>query len=170
MARSTTAGAQVGGQRGVLEQPLQRRGDRVHVERIHQQGRVAGDLGQARGIRRQHRRARAHRLEHREAETFVERGIGERRAARIEGCEIVVVDVAEQLRARCRGGFEDRFVVPAARADEGQRVACAQRLRQSRPGRDQPLEVLAGLERSDGKDVGLVEPVAGRRVARRRGA
>ena len=140
------------------------------VERVDQQRGVASDLGHARHVRRDDRRARGHRLEHGQAETLVQRWVSERRGARVERAQFVVARAAEEPRAGAAGSAHDRAVVPAARAHEREHVALAQRRRERAPGRHEPLEVLARLDGTDCEHVGPLELLGGRapRPARRK--
>src|ERR687898_1883594 len=67
------------------------------VERVDQQGGVAGDLGQAGAVAGQHRDAVGHGLQHRQPEPLVEAGEGEAGGGPVEGGEEGVADRAGQL-------------------------------------------------------------------------
>ncbi len=61
------------------------------------QGRVAGDLAQGRLVDGDDGRAARHRLQHRQAEPLVPRGLDEARGAPVQLDELVLGDVAAQV-------------------------------------------------------------------------
>ena len=124
-------------------------GDRVHVEWIHQDRRASGDLLHRSSARRDDGRSGRHRLEHRQAESLVERRIENDTSASIGSGELCVRELADPPG--------DVHAAPPPRAHDAELGAGAAR------GLDHAAEILARLERRHGEDVISVRsrPVGG---------
>ena len=114
--------------------------------------RVARDLGEARDVRGDDRCARLQRLEDRQAEALVERGVAEDRAEPVQARELLVGDLTEEPNPVVRM-LHDSIVLPAARPHDDEEGAVRQ-------GFDQTQQVLARLERPGREHERAVESVA----------
>ena len=132
------------------EQPLQRRPDVMHAERVHVVRRVARDFRKRAGRGGQDGHAGRHRLGHRESESFIQRGIGKQRRARHDGRQFVFGDVTEApnpLRA-AQDARPGGSIQAARHAHQHQVVLLAQTGSHGRPGVEQATQILPGLQRA----------------------
>ena len=113
--------------------------ERRDVGRVHEHGSPAGDLLERRAARGHDGRPARHRLEHGQAEAFVQRRVDEAARAPVERRELGVRHLADPAL--------DVDPAPAARSDHAQvHAGCAR-------GFDCAPQVLARLERGDREDV-----------------
>ena len=117
--------------------------DRRRVERVDEHRRVAGDLLERARRGRDDGRAARHRLEDRDPEALVQRGVDEAARAAKEARELRVRHEAEPAHAVAR----QLDAAPAGVADDAQLGAGEPR------GLGDPGQVLPRLERSDGEHV-----------------
>lgn len=80
-----------------LQRPSQSLGEGAAVVLLHEQGGLAGDLGNRGALESHHRNARGHRLQDRVAETLVEGGEGEHGGPGVESGQVGGGDLAEDL-------------------------------------------------------------------------
>ena len=102
------------------------------VSRVDVPDSGAADLREARDRGGDAGRTRGHRLQQRQAEALVERRVAEDGAGLVEGAEILVGDLAEDADAVPARRFQDRLVLPPARADERELDATARGRREPR--------------------------------------
>ena len=121
--------------------------ERRDVGRVDEDGGPAGDLLEGRSARGHDRRPARHRLEHGQAEPFVQRRVDEAACAPVERGELGVRHLADPAH--------DVDPAPAARSDHAEVLAgCARRF-------DRAPQVLSRLERGDRENVvgGHARPV-----------
>ena len=145
--RSHQGGPQLGVAQDALEGPR----DVLRAVRVHEDGRVAHDLGQRRDARGDDRGAAGHGLERRQAEALVEGGEREDRGQTVERGQRVVGDEAEEphvlAHARRLHAAPQRAVAVDLVADDQElHVLVPAALLEQAEGRDQPLEVLVRLD------------------------
>ena len=120
--------------------------DRVRVERVDPDRDAFSELAEGRARGCDHRSAAGHRLQHREAETLVERHVGNGGRAAVLPRQLAVVDLAEPAHVVAA----DADAAPPFGADDAEleavEIGPVERL-------DQPRQVLARLERGDREDV-----------------
>ena len=121
-----------------------------HVEGIDVAGAVARHLRQARHVRGDDRRAGPHRLQQRQAEALVKRGVAEDRAGLVQRGEVFLRHVAEQLDERRRARWRVRSVSSICHPSGPTNTSwCESRSGSGSAdeGLDQARQVLARLER-----------------------
>ena len=147
--RSRPRAAHVGGERPVVEQPLDGVRQAVDVLRLHEAGGVAGHLGQGRARGADDRQAGRHRLDHRQAEALLERRQHQHRRGGHQGAHVGLLQVPRGHDLRPHPAAALRPVGPGPGEDErGQGPPP----RQGHVGHDQGDEVLPLLGASHVED------------------
>ena len=135
---------------GVGEQPPERGGDGVDVERVDEQRRLAGDLGRRGRGRGDDRGALGHRLQHGQAEALPEARVADGRGSGVQG-----IDVGAGQEPEPPGG-RGRQVAPALGPGDHEvgvdRAEAVERL-------EQPGQVLPRLHRAREEHVGPLQAV-----------
>ena len=127
-------------------------GDGGRLAAVEQRVRIADHFRNAGAVGADHRRAAGHCLECRQAEAFVQRREHEQRGAAIQVDQVGVAQVAGQdqfVRSQvvlARQLFEAMTLIVIDLAGDDQLVRRAQRRRQQAPGRNQAIDILAGVE------------------------
>ena len=137
---------------GVAHQLRQPGADRCHRVRVEQRGGIADHFRDAGGVGADHRRAAGHRLEYRQAESFMARRKNEQLGQVVQHHQVIFRDVAGQHHVvGGEAGMADPLFQVGAfgavdLADDDELVAGAQRRRQRAEGIDQAVEILAAVE------------------------